>query len=44
MTIDEAEHDLPHIFDMNGDVALRNLAELPRELPLLYARLTQGRT
>ena len=44
VTIDErAEHYLPHIFGSNGYVVIRNPAELPRELPLLYARLTRGR-
>lgn len=42
VTIDEKASDyLPHIFGTNGYVLIRNPSELPRQLPLLYARLTQ---
>ncbi len=42
VTIDEKASDyLPHIFGTNSYVVIRNPSELPRELPLLYARLTQ---
>ncbi|TNF33668.1 MAG: VWA domain-containing protein [Gammaproteobacteria bacterium] len=42
VTIDErAGEYLPHIFGAGGYVVIRKAAELPRELPLLYARLTQ---
>ncbi len=41
VTIDEKGNDyLPHLFGTNGYVVIRNPAELPAELPLLYARLT----
>ena len=41
VTIDEKANDyLPHIFGTNSYVVIRNPAELPRELPRLYARLT----
>lgn len=41
VTIDEKAGDyLPHLFGSDGYVVIRNPAELPRELPLLYARLT----
>lgn len=43
VTIDEKANDyLPHIFGTGAYVVIRNPAELPRELPLLYARLTQN--
>jgi len=42
VTIDEKASDyLPHIFGTNSYVVIRKPSELPRELPLLYARLTQ---
>ncbi len=42
VTIDEKASDyLPHIFGTKSYVVIRNPSELPRELPLLYARLTQ---
>ena len=42
VTIDEKASDyLPHIFGNKSYVVIRNPSELPRELPLLYARLTQ---
>jgi len=41
VTIDEKGNDyLPHLFGSTGYVVIRNPAELPAELPLLYARLT----
>ncbi len=41
VTIDEKGSDyLPHLFGSGGFVVIRNPAELPAELPLLYARLT----
>ncbi len=41
VTIDEKGNDyLPHLFGSTGFVVIRNPAELPAELPLLYARLT----
>lgn len=41
VTIDEkASEYLPHLFGTQGWVLIRKPAELPRELPLLYARLT----
>lgn len=41
VTIDEQAHDyLPYLFGTQGWVLIRKPAELPRELPLLYARLT----
>ncbi len=40
VTIDEKASDyLPHLFGSQGYVVIRNPSELPRELPLLYARL-----
>lgn len=42
VTIDERASDyLPHLFGANNYVVIRNPADLPKELPLLYARLTQ---
>lgn len=42
VTIDEQAGDyLPHLFGSDGYVVIRKPSELPRELPLLYARLTQ---
>ncbi|MCW8957403.1 MAG: VWA domain-containing protein [Gammaproteobacteria bacterium] len=42
VTIDEkAGNYLPHIFGAGAYVVIRKAEELPRELPLLYARLTQ---
>ena len=38
---DEAGEYLPHLFGAGHYVVIRNPAELPRELPILYARLTQ---
>ncbi len=41
VTIDEKAGDyLPHMFGTDGFVVIRKPAELPAELPLLYARLT----
>ena len=41
VTIDEKAGDyLPHMFGADGFVMIRRPAELPRELPMLYARLT----
>jgi len=41
VTIDERAGDyLPHLFGSDGYVVIRRAAELPKELPLLYARLT----
>ncbi len=43
VTIDEKAGDyLPHLFGSHGYVLIHNPAQLPRELPLLYMRLTQG--
>jgi len=42
VTIDEeAGAYLPHIFGAGGYVVIRRAEDLPKELPLLYARLTQ---
>jgi nitric oxide reductase NorD protein len=38
---DEAGEYLPHLFGAGHYVVIRDPAELPRELPILYARLTQ---
>ena len=41
VTIDPEGNDyLPHLFGSGGYVVIRNPAELPSRLPLLYARLT----
>lgn len=41
VTVDERAGDyLPHLFGADGFVVIRKPTELPRELPLLYARLT----
>jgi nitric oxide reductase NorD protein len=41
VTIDEKGNDyLPHLFGSGGYVLVHHPAELPRRLPLLYARLT----
>ncbi|HID99949.1 MAG TPA: VWA domain-containing protein [Thiotrichaceae bacterium] len=41
VTIDEKAKDyLPYLFGTQNYVVIRNPSELPRELPLLYARLT----
>jgi len=41
VTIDERGNDyLPHLFGNGGYVVIRRPAELPSQLPLLYARLT----
>ena len=41
VTIDPEGNDyLPHLFGTGGYVVIRNPAELPSRLPLLYARLT----
>ncbi len=41
VTIDERAGDyLPHLFGSDGYVVIRRAADLPKELPLLYARLT----
>lgn len=41
VTIDEHSGDyLPHLFRTNSYVVIRRAADLPKELPLLYARLT----
>ena len=43
VTIDPEGNDyLPHLFGSGGYVVIRNPAELPARLPLLYARLTAG--
>jgi len=43
VTIDEkAEDYLPHIFGSKGYIVIRKPAQLPKELPLLYARLTRS--
>jgi nitric oxide reductase NorD protein len=42
VTIDERAGDyLPYLFGSSGYVVIRKPSQLPRELPLLYARLTQ---
>lgn len=42
VTIDEKGGSyLPHLFGVNGYIVIRKPSELPRELPLLYAQLTQ---
>ncbi len=42
VTIDEQANDyLPHLFGKGGYVVIRRPSELPRELPLLYSRLTR---
>lgn len=42
VTIDEKGNDyLPYLFGSGGYVVIRNPRELPRKLPLLYARLTR---
>lgn len=42
VTIDEKGNDyLPHLFGSGGYVLIRKPQELPRKLPLLYARLTR---
>jgi nitric oxide reductase NorD protein len=44
VTIDETASDyLPHLFGTQGYVVIRKPSELPKELPLLYARLTQAK-
>jgi nitric oxide reductase NorD protein len=41
VTIDERGNDyLPHLFGNGGYLVIRRPSELPRKLPLLYARLT----
>lgn len=41
VTIDEQAGDyLPHLFGTGGYVMIRRASDLPKELPLLYARLT----
>jgi nitric oxide reductase NorD protein len=41
VTIDDKAGDyLPHMFGADNYVVIRKPSELPRELPLLYARLT----
>ncbi len=41
VTVDERGNDyLPHLFGAGGFVVIRDPNELPRHLPLLYARLT----
>jgi nitric oxide reductase NorD protein len=41
VTIDRQAGDyLPHLFGSNGYVVIHRTSQLPRELPLLYARLT----
>jgi nitric oxide reductase NorD protein len=43
VTIDEKANDyLPYIFGNDAFVVIRKPAELPRDLPLLYARITQN--
>jgi nitric oxide reductase NorD protein len=43
VTVDEEANDyLPHIFGPGAFVVIRKPAELPTQLPLLYARLTQA--
>jgi nitric oxide reductase NorD protein len=42
VTIDEqANSYLPHLFGAGHYIVIRKARDLPRELPLLYARLTQ---
>lgn len=42
VTIDEAANDyLPHLFGRGHYILIHKAEDLPRELPLLYARLTQ---
>jgi nitric oxide reductase NorD protein len=42
VTIDEkAEDYLPYLFGRNAYLLIKNVAELPSKLPLLYFRLTQ---
>lgn len=42
VTIDEKGGSyLPHLFGVNGYIVIRQPSELPRELPVLYAQLTQ---
>jgi nitric oxide reductase NorD protein len=44
VTIDETANDyLPHLFGNQSYVVIRKPSDLPRELPLLYARLTQAK-
>jgi nitric oxide reductase NorD protein len=41
VTIDEKANDyLPHLFGTNGYALIRRAADLPKSLPLLYAKLT----
>ncbi len=41
VTIDRKGNDyLPHLFGNNGYVVIKNPAELPKRLPMLYAQLT----
>ncbi len=41
VTIDEKGNDyLPHLFGSGGYIVIRDPAELPRRLPMLYAQLT----
>lgn len=41
VTIDEKANDyLPHLFGTGGYVVVRRPSELPKRLPLFYARLT----
>ena len=43
ITIDSKGNDyLPHLFGSGHYVVIRNPTELPKRLPLLYAKLTQG--
>ena len=42
VTVDERGNDyLPYLFGSGGYVVIRKPQELPRKLPLLYARLTR---
>jgi nitric oxide reductase NorD protein len=44
VTIDDEGADyLPHLFGAGHYVVIHRPQDLPRELPLLYARLTQAR-
>jgi nitric oxide reductase NorD protein len=43
VTIDEKAADyLPHLFGTNNFVVIKNPSELPKELPLLYAQITNN--
>jgi len=42
VTVDNKANDyLPHLFGSGGFIVIHKPSELPKRLPLLYARLTQ---